>query len=292
MQTRSGGPPGTRAHDVCMQRCRQGAVRRCRVQISLGNPEAWINSRSRAYRGHDRSRTGVNPPTPRLPPWLHHMSIRHTRLARPLRPLLALRPISTLRPVPRPAPLSRLPALPPLLHTCAMTTSTPDAAKGPKVHVALVQLPAAMPGGKAPQVARMREMVRDAVKQGRDAGEPVDIVVLGVSDQLGSADGRKCGTASLCVFAGRADGRATTSWCRTPSRSPPSARPRPRGPRTRPPAAPWRRRRARAPSGCSAGASPRPRTGGCTTARRCGAPPARSSRRTARRTSSTCASPR
>lgn len=61
-----------------------------------------------------------------------------------------------------------------------MTTSTPDAAKGPKVHVALVQLPAALPGGKAPQVSRMREMVRDAVAAGRAAGEAVDMVVLGV----------------------------------------------------------------------------------------------------------------
>ncbi|BEJ14806.1 hypothetical protein CspHIS471_0405730 [Cutaneotrichosporon sp. HIS471] len=60
-----------------------------------------------------------------------------------------------------------------------MTTSTPNAANGPKVHVALVQLPAAMPDGKAPQVNRMREMVREAVKAGRDAGEVVDIVVLG-----------------------------------------------------------------------------------------------------------------
>ncbi len=167
------------------------------MQTSLGNPEVWINSRSRAYRGHDRPRTGVSPPTPHLPPWIHHMSIRYTRLARPL---LALRPLSTLRPAPRAAPRLRLPALPPLLPARAMTTSTPDAAKGPKVHVALVQLPAAMPGGKAPQVERMREMVRDAVQQGRDTGEPVDIVVLGVSRLRGSADGRKCGTASPCVF--------------------------------------------------------------------------------------------
>lgn len=62
-----------------------------------------------------------------------------------------------------------------------MTASTyPDPTKGPKVNVALVQLPAAKAGGKAAQVERMRELVREAAH-----GSPApDIVVLGVSSPL------------------------------------------------------------------------------------------------------------